>query len=236
MTSTSTAPSMTTKSLIEMVTNYMDNHLMEARLAIGAVGIIGAGIALRGIRFATKFSDNKKIPKSFIRKQIRLRGVVKSVANDGSLDIDHIPLIAMPWHKKNDKLLSVSLAAIRPTISGTYWLKLNAENRNVWFKVIHKRDTDLLCVVSPQKKILSKKSLNAELVERGLASVVPLESSSLSLLARNKAYSELHKSLVVSQTKAKRNNSGIWYKPTKLDQIKHSVNYWLQSVKQLVRN
>ncbi|CAG2108175.1 unnamed protein product [Medioppia subpectinata] len=39
------------KSLLESLNHYMDNHLMEMRLSIGALGLIGAGIALRSIRF-----------------------------------------------------------------------------------------------------------------------------------------------------------------------------------------
>jgi hypothetical protein len=92
------------------------------------LGLLGAGIALRSIRFvslrfiskyakldlvsdlkATKFRDNKKIPKSFIKKNIRLRGIVKSVSTDGTLNIDHIPIISMPWHKNPNNGLKRSL-------------------------------------------------------------------------------------------------------------------------------
>ncbi|CAG2122326.1 unnamed protein product [Medioppia subpectinata] len=124
------------------------------RLSIGALGLIGAGIALRSIRFATKFFDNNRIPNSFIKKSIALRGVVKSVSTDGSLNIDHLPIIPMPWHRRvnNDRLLNISLAAIKPSISGTFWLKLNVENKIVWFKAINRLDGDIKCLVSNEKK------------------------------------------------------------------------------------
>ncbi|CAG2175172.1 unnamed protein product [Oppiella nova] len=163
------------QSLIESLNHYMDNHLMEVRLSIGALGLVGAGIAFR------------------------------------------------------KRLLNLSFAAMNPSLSGTFWLKLNVENKMVWFKVVDKHEDDIKCIVSLEKKALFKKSLNAELMERGLASVLPFDQS----LYRNKTYKELHKNLTSSQSKAKRRNCGVWYKPTKWDAFRHLIDNSMHSIKNL---
>jgi len=172
-----------------------------------------------------------KFPNLLLKKHIALRGVVKSVSTDGSLNVDHIPIISMPWHRKvnDERLLNLSFAAMNPSLSGTFWLKLNVENKMVWFKVVHKHEDDIKCIVSLQKKALFKKSLNAELMERGLASVLPFDQ----LLYRNKTYKELHKNLTSSQSKAKRRNCGVWYKPTKWDAFRHLIDNSMHSIKNL---
>lgn len=48
---------------------------------------------------ATKFTSTAKVPKSFIRKNVTLRGRIENVCLDGTLQIDHMPILRMPWHK-----------------------------------------------------------------------------------------------------------------------------------------
>ena len=127
----------------------------------------------------------------------------------------------------SERVLSVSLAAIEPNISGVYWLKLKVENKIIWFKIINRIENQINCIVSEEKKLLFKKSLNSELVERGLAVVKPYDKQ----FDGNKSYKNLYKNLILSQTKAQKRNCGVWQTTTKWEAFKNKLDVILDSVK-----
>lgn len=121
------------------------------------------------------------------------------------------------------------MAAINPTISGVYWLKLNVENKIVWFKILWRNENEINCIVSEEKKILFGNNLNVELVSRGLASVRPYDQS----CNRIDSYNKLYKNLIKSETKAKKNNCGLWFEPTKWHLFNNKMQIYLQSIKRM---
>jgi hypothetical protein len=191
------------------------------------VGLLGLGITFRSIRLATKFTDPTKIPGSFIRKRIPLCGRVSTVSIDGNVQIQHLPILTMPWHKRKEGLLPLTLAGIEPTISGIYTLKLEMDQKKVWFKILSRDNSTLYCVVSEDKLNRWPKSMNRALVERGLARVLPYETQ----WTRNKDYNALYKSLLEAEEKAQKKRTGIWFEPTQWDVYKQRMAIFVSKIK-----
>lgn len=133
-----------------------------------------------------------------------------------------------------DSLLNVRLAFVSPSISGTYWMRLNMTNKPVKFQLIYRmNDTNqLLAIVRPYGYKLPKSmgTLNETLVRNGLASL----NQSDNVLVSTKKQSRLLASLESCQTKAMKDGSGMWsinHKETLLESTKRMFDNMLNKLK-----
>ncbi len=117
-----------------------------------------------------------------------------------------------------------------PTISGVYWLKLNVENKVVWFKILWRNENQIYCIISQEKAILLKNNLNLALVKRGLAYIKPYDQR-LSGIA---LYNNLYNKLISCEKKAQKDRAGIWYTPSKWDVIKSNTQIYFSSIKNII--
>ncbi|KAI2798592.1 hypothetical protein BLOT_010568 [Blomia tropicalis] len=224
-----------TKLDLDKFSHYVDQNILVIRYLPYAVGCLGIVVIFRSIRMATKFTKAKQIPRSFIRKHVQLNGRVDSINLDGTFKVEHLPIIPLPWHRLyRDSLLNVRLAFVSPSISGTYWMRLNMTNKPVKFQLIYRmNDTNqLLAIVRPYGYKLPKSmgTLNETLVRNGLASL----NQSDNVLVSTKKQSRLLASLESCQTKAMKDGSGMWsinHKETLLESTKRMFDNMLNKLK-----
>lgn len=152
----------------------------------------------------TKFTNASRVPKSFIRKNMELRGQLREINHDGTLQVEHLPVLRMPWHR-SDQCLSLRLAYTNPTISGTYWMKLNHNNQPIRFTLFDRNVQRNELVALVRSKVL-KQSLNETLILKGLATL----NKSSAATSLNKKQAALLKSLEKCEAKAKKEGEGMW--------------------------
>lgn len=158
-----------------------------------------------------------KIPKSFIRKGVKLRGLVKEISTDGTLHVDHIPIFRMPWHSRSSAsgpYLPLKLASVQPTIPGIYTLKLRFEStaqpqKQIWFQCLERDLTAAPALVFDSKRGSWKGCLNVSLVRDGLATIQQKESHSKDLLQQ----------LQKAQSTAQKSRAGMWWRETEWDRF-----------------
>ncbi|KAG7202608.1 hypothetical protein KM043_009797 [Ampulex compressa] len=172
-------------------------------------GIASAGLlgALYHIRPFAKFRRPSSVPSHFIRSQVPLKGVVKSIdlCGDVVLMVDHKPLLPLPRFSKNN-LLPVRIAGISVTSNGICWLQTLASEKKVVFTAISKKPDYLDCLVTLPYKNEGNLNLGEELVKLGFATVKPLEFQS-----QDNKYIELYtKSLTKGESWAKLRRNGYW--------------------------
>lgn len=135
---------------------------------------------------------------------MELRGRLKEINLDGSLQVEHLPVLRMPWHR-SDQCLCLRLAYINPTISGTYWMKLNLKDPLIRFTIFDRNVQRNELVGLVRSKAL-KRSLNETLILNGLATF----NKSSVITTLNKKQVALLKSLEKCETKAKKEGQGMW--------------------------
>lgn len=104
-------------------------------------------------------------------------------------------------------------------------MKLNIEKKNVWFKILSRPNPETLeCVVSLEKKLRLGRSLNNELVERGLSFIEVFDQNYPDV---KNVYSNYYKTLIQSEKKAQKKRAGVWYEPSQwdlfYDRLKHLI-------------
>ena len=114
--------------------------------------------------------------------------------------------------------MDAKLAYIKPNISGIYWLKLNALEKPIKFRILERHDKDLFVSLKYAQK--PKLNLNEELISRGLATVVPKTTF------YNKTQKQMFYKFLKLQFKAQKAGTGIWessYKTSKLNNLVNSL-------------
>ncbi|XP_039613391.1 protein C3orf33 homolog isoform X3 [Polypterus senegalus] len=151
-------------NIVSKVSNFLDRHLFVLRNISIGIALTGIVVIARSIRLTTKFYSTLDIPKSFIQQNVKLRGKVHHVTDQG-LAVEHLP-ITIPFissilrKRQQDALLTVKLAGVELTEDGKAWLKQNlAPAQVVWFRLLGKENSAVDCLVlanlvSQQNKIV----------------------------------------------------------------------------------
>ncbi|XP_078245207.1 protein C3orf33 homolog isoform X1 [Pogona vitticeps] len=183
----------------------------------------------------TKFTNALEIPLEFVEKNVKLRGRLQRVTEQG-LEIEHVP-ITLPvisslqrrWH--SDGLLLVRLAGVELTPDGTRWLKEEVKpSQMMWFQILGRKDSVLHCLVVVNKGRFSSICLNEEILRQGLGRTVNIEG----LVHESQLYWKLHKWLLQAELKAVKRNKGIWKEATFIEKLKDNIssNKYLQKLRQ----
>ncbi|XP_077204739.1 protein C3orf33 homolog isoform X2 [Paroedura picta] len=183
----------------------------------------------------TKFTNALEIPIEFIEKNVKLRGRLHQITEQG-LEIEHVPII-LPiisslqrrWH--TDGLLLVRLAGVELTPEGAMWLKKELKpSQMMWFQLLRRQEVTLDCRVVVSKGRFSSLCLNEEILRQGLGRAVPVEG----LSHKSRIYWKLHKGLLQAELKAVKRNRGIWKEATFLEKLREHVNNnkYIQKLKQ----
>ncbi|XP_073887403.1 protein C3orf33 homolog isoform X7 [Macaca fascicularis] len=121
---------------------------------------------LRLVR-TSKFTSASDIPVEFIRRNVKLRGRLRRITENG-LEIEHIPItlpIIASLRKEPRGALLVKLAGVELTETGKAWLQKELKpSQLLWFQLLGKENSALFCYL---------------LVNKGLALLPKLEYSGM---------------------------------------------------------
>lgn len=138
--------------------------------------------------------------------------MLKDVHLDGTLAIEHLPIVRLPWHGLyKNPYLQIRLAFTSPNISGVYWTKLNAKGQPVKFRLVNlsSNDKSFLWASVKVPQMSSKKmcsTLNETLIRKGIAEVaLPVNRTQLS-----KREAKILQQLEIAEGKAHKEGLGLW--------------------------
>ncbi|NXJ76473.1 CC033 protein, partial [Trogon melanurus] len=175
----------------------------------------------------TKFTSALDIPVEFVKKNVKLRGELHHVTEEG-LAVEHVPIsipfltsIQRKWQSKG--LLLVRLAGVELAPSGVAWLQQELKPKQVmWFQLLGREDLTLECLVLVNKGRFLSVCLNEEILRRGLGRTARIEG----LHHHSRLYWKLHKKLLQAEFKALKKKKGIWkeesYSETIRDRLSNS--------------
>ncbi|XP_012580274.1 PREDICTED: protein C3orf33 homolog isoform X2 [Condylura cristata] len=173
------------------------------------MAIAGITLLLRSVRLTSKFTSSSDIPVEFIKKNVKLRGRLRRVTENG-LEIEHIPItlpIISSWRKEPCGALLVKLAGVELTETGKVWLQEELKPSQVlWFQLLGKENSALFCCLLVKKGRYFSVSLNEEILRRGLGKTVLVKS----LNHDSKIYWTIHKNLLKAELTALKKGEGIW--------------------------
>jgi len=211
--------------------NFLDRNVRYLNYVPYALGAAGLFIVCKKLRITEKFTSNNQIPRDFLAKRIKLRGKVTEVSADGTLHIDHTPIISHKWLKNTKqagelkvRLLGVHCPSNKVEPQANSILE-NLKDHEVWFKLWHKnadpktKEEVLYCIVTENKWPFNT-NINTECLKTGLARCPPdLKYVGDDVLA-NRMRSKFSK----AENYAIKKRIGIWHDPnhTKIDYAKYT--------------
>nr|XP_055177394.1 protein C3orf33 homolog isoform X2 [Nyctereutes procyonoides] len=142
-------------NVVARVSQWADDHLRLVRNISTVMAVAGTMLLLRSIRMTSKFTSSSDIPVEFIRKNVKLRGRLRRITEDG-LEIEHIPItlpIISSWKKEPCGVLLVKLAGVELTETGKLWLQEELKpSQLLWFQLLGKENSALFCYLLVNKK------------------------------------------------------------------------------------
>ncbi|KAF6117696.1 hypothetical protein HJG60_001831 [Phyllostomus discolor] len=173
------------------------------------MAIAGITLLLRSVRLTSKFTSSSDIPVEFIRKNVKLRGRLRRITEDG-LEIEHIPIslpVISSWRKEPRGALLVRLAGVELTDAGKLWLQTELRpSQPLWFQLLGKENSALFCYLLVNKGRFFSVSLNEEILRRGLGKTVLVKG----LDYDSKIYWKIHRNLLKAELAALKKGEGIW--------------------------
>ncbi|XP_074182902.1 protein C3orf33 homolog isoform X2 [Rhinolophus sinicus] len=179
---------------------------------------------LRLVR-TSKFTSSSDIPVEFIRRNVKLRGRLRRITENG-LEIEHIPItlpIIASWRKEPCGVLLVKLAGVELTETGKAWLQKELKpSQLLWFQLLGKENSTLFCYLLVNRGRYFSVSLNEEILRRGLGKTVLVKG----LNHDSKIYWKIHRNLLKAELTALKKGEGIWKeeseKESYLEKVKDS--------------
>ncbi|XP_027541380.1 protein C3orf33 homolog isoform X1 [Neopelma chrysocephalum] len=219
------------------LSEWADSHLGLLRGLSAGAAVAAVLLLARSVRLTTKFTSALDIPVEFVEKNVKLRGKLHHVTEQG-LEVEHIPIsipfitaIQRKW--QSEGLLLIRLAGVEVAPSGTAWLQRElSPQQHMWFQLLGREGSALECLVLVNKGRFLSMCLNEELLSRGLGRAARIEG----LPHDSRLYWKLHKRLLRAELKALKKNKGIWKEEKKSERIQDHIsgNKFVQRLKQFV--
>ncbi|ELW65185.1 hypothetical protein TREES_T100009801 [Tupaia chinensis] len=173
------------------------------------MAIAGILLFLKSVRLTSKFTSSSDIPVEFIKKNVKLRGRLRRITENG-LEIEHIPItlpIISSLKKEPCGALLVKLAGVELTETGKVWLQNELKpSQLLWFQLLGKENSVLFCYLLVNKGGYFNVSLNEEILRRGLGKTVLVKG----LNHDSKIYWKIHRNLLKAELAALKKREGIW--------------------------
>ncbi|XP_037697996.1 protein C3orf33 homolog isoform X2 [Choloepus didactylus] len=173
------------------------------------MAIVGIMLLLRSVRLTSKFTSSSGIPAEFIKRNVKLRGRLHRVTENG-LEIEHIPItfpIISSWRNEPHGVLLVRLAGVELTETGKVWLQNELKpSQLLWFQLLGKENSTLFCYLLVKKGKYFNVNLNEEILRRGLGKTVLVKG----LNYDSKIYWTIHRKLLRAELTALKKGEGIW--------------------------
>ncbi|KAK2492901.1 hypothetical protein MC885_015831 [Smutsia gigantea] len=218
-------PDRAAPNVVARISQWADDHLRLVRNISTVMTIAGIMLLLRSVRMTSKFTSSSDIPLEFVRRNVKLRGRVRRITENG-LEIEHIPItlpIISSWRKEPRGVLLVKLAGVELTESGKVWLQKELKpSQLLWFQLLGKENSALFCYLLVNKGRYFNVNLNEEILRRGLGKTVLVKG----LNYDSKIYWKIHRNLLKAELTALKKGEGIWKeeseKETYLEKFKGS--------------
>ncbi|XP_057401719.1 protein C3orf33 homolog isoform X6 [Balaenoptera acutorostrata] len=167
-------------NVVAWISQWADDHLRLVRNISTVMAIAGVMLLLRSVRLimpsvsqkcctellaveglldsshheTSKFTSSSDIPVEFIRRNVKLRGRLHRITENG-FEIEHIPItlpILSSWRKEPCGALLVKLAGVELTETGKVWLQKELKpSQVVWFQLLGKENSALFCYLLVNK-------------------------------------------------------------------------------------
>ncbi|XP_014987344.3 protein C3orf33 homolog [Macaca mulatta] len=216
-------------NVVARISQWADDHLRLVRNISTGMAIVGIMLLLRSIRLTSKFTSASDIPVEFIRRNVKLRGRLRRITENG-LEIEHIPItlpIIASLRKEPRGALLVKLAGVELTETGKAWLQKELKpSQLLWFQLLGKENSALFCYLLVNKGGYFSVNLNEEILRRGLGKTVLVKG----LKYDSKIYWRVHRNLLKAELTALKKGEGIWKedseKESYLEKLKDSWRIW----------
>ncbi|XP_004704315.1 protein C3orf33 homolog [Echinops telfairi] len=173
------------------------------------MAIAGIVLLFRSVRVTSKFTSSSDIPVEFIKKNVKLRGRLHRITENG-LEIEHIPItlpVISSWKKDPCGALLVKLAGVELTETGKAWLQKElTPSQLLWFQLLGRENSALFCYLLVNKGGYFNVNLNEEILRRGLGKTVPVKG----LNHDSKTYWKIHRNLLKAELTALKKGAGLW--------------------------
>ncbi|XP_043329872.1 protein C3orf33 homolog isoform X2 [Cervus elaphus] len=143
-------------NVVARISQWADDHLRLVRNISTVMAVAGVMLLLRSVRLTSKFTHSSDIPVEFVRKNVKLRGRLRRITENG-LEIEHIPItlpVISSWRKEPCGVLLVKLAGVELTETGKVWLQKELKPSQVlWFQLLGKENSALFCYLLVNKMV-----------------------------------------------------------------------------------
>ncbi|MBZ3880208.1 Protein C3orf33 [Sciurus carolinensis] len=194
---------------VARVSRWADDHPRLVQHSSTGMAIAGIILFVRSVRLTSKFTRSSDIPVEFIRKNVKLRGRLHRITEEG-LEIEHIPItlpLISSWKKEPQGVLLVRLAGVALTGPGRQWLQEELRpSQLLWFQLLGRENATLFCYLLVNKGGYFSVNLNEEILRRGLGKTVPVKG----LNYNTKTYWKIHRNLLKAELTALKKGEGIW--------------------------
>lgn len=212
-------------NVVARMSQWADDHLRLVRNISTVMAIAGISLLLRSVRLTSKFTSASDIPLEFIRKNVKLRGRLHRITENG-LEIEHIPItlpIISSWRKEPRGVLLVKLAGVELTASGKVWLQKELKpSQLLWFQLLGKENSVLFCYLLVNKGKFFHVNLNEDILRRGLGKTVLVKG----LNHDSKMYWKIHRRLLKAELTALKKGEGIWKEYEKQSYLEKFKGSW----------
>ncbi|XP_077016957.1 protein C3orf33 homolog isoform X1 [Tamandua tetradactyla] len=196
-------------NVVARISQWADDHLRLVRNISTGLAIVGITLLLRSVRLTSKFTNSSGIPVEFIKRNVKLRGRLHRITEDG-LEIEHVPItlpIISSWRNEPRGVLLVKLAGVELTETGKVWLQNELKpSQLLWFQLLGKEKSALFCYLLVNKGKIFNVNLNEEILRRGLGKTVLVKG----LNYDPEIYWTIHRNLLRAELTALRKGEGIW--------------------------
>ncbi|XP_063297090.1 protein C3orf33 homolog [Pelobates fuscus] len=210
-------------NIVSKASQLADKHLYLVRNISTGLAIAGVLLFARSIKLVTKFTSAKDIPEKFIKKNVKLRGKLLCITEEG-LEVEHVP-INVPFitsfqnRWQRDGSLFIKLAGVQLTPSGKIWLREKLQPSQIlWFQLLQREGLALDCFVLVPKKRLFSECINVEIVTQGLGKVAHVPK-----LDENPILWKFYKRLLQAEVKAQNKGKGLWKLDSRLDVLSNKM-------------
>ncbi|XP_039249110.2 protein C3orf33-like [Styela clava] len=201
--------------VVNKASEFFDKHIRIVKNAGYVIAGIGVFMIVRRSRLFTKFNAASDIPKDFIQKRIKLRGIVQNVCTNNTLHIEHIPSMSYPaativrrFQKQldNNGLISLDMAGVSMNDVGIDLVRGEIEGKAVWFELLNhvEKDQNAPAVIYRRKYAILR-NYNIYVVKMGYGAVDNVPNC-----YHLKVQQSLQRSLLKAQKKAAIKKRGIW--------------------------
>ncbi|XP_017378415.1 protein C3orf33 homolog [Cebus imitator] len=199
----------TEPNVVARISQWADDHLRLVRNISTGMAIAGIILLTRSIRLTSKFTSSSDIPVEFIRRNVKLRGRLRRITENG-LEIEHVPItlpVIASLRKEPHGALLVKLAGVELTETGKAWLQKELKpSQLLWFQLLGKENSALFCYLLVNKGRYFNVNLNEEILRRGLGKTVLVKG----LKYDSKIYWTIHRNLLKAELAAVKKGEGIW--------------------------